>query len=99
MERYLIAMAAAAALAGCAITSSSNHGPSGQPVHFIDGMSAGVAYDKAHELCPMGYAILGEPRQVSVVDYIMTIECRPGAQVSPSMASSEAPTRYQPLMR
>jgi hypothetical protein len=42
----------------------------------IDGMSAGTAYAKAKELCPKGYAIIGNPRQTSVLDYEMTIECR-----------------------
>ncbi len=62
-------------LSGCAITSSHASGPNGKPVHYIDGMSAGVAYKKANELCPEGYEILGNPKQTSVIDYEMTIEC------------------------
>lgn len=61
---------------GCAITSSSERGPNGRAVHFIDGMSASVAFQKASEFCPYGYDILGEPRQISVIDYTMTVECR-----------------------
>jgi len=63
-------------LTGCAITSSAKTGPNGRPVHFIDAMSAGTAYNKAAALCPSGYAILGEPRQISIMDYVMTIECK-----------------------
>lgn len=63
-------------LGGCAITSSHHSGPNGRPVHYIDGMTASAAYSKAAELCPQGYAILGAPEQKSVVDYVMTIECK-----------------------
>lgn len=63
-------------LSACAITSGSSTGPNGRPVHYIDGMSAGVAFNKAGELCPNGYDILGEPKQTSIIDYEMTVECR-----------------------
>jgi hypothetical protein len=63
-------------LAGCAITSSHPSGPNGRPVHYIDGMSASVAFRKAQELCPHGYELLGAPRQSSPLDYEMTIECK-----------------------
>jgi len=72
-------------------------------VHFIDGMSASVAYQKAGELCPSGYAIIGEPRQVSIMDYTMTIECKstgvvargavqqqPGVVATPAVAVATA---------
>lgn len=68
-------MLAALLLSGCAMTSSYHDGPNGRPVHFIDAMSASVAYQEARKLCPGGYKIVGEPRQVSIVDYVMTIEC------------------------
>lgn len=60
----------------CAIVSSHESGPNGRPVHFIDGMSASVAYRKASELCRNGYVIIGQPEQKSSVDYVMTIECK-----------------------
>ncbi|GGK08720.1 hypothetical protein [Luteimonas terricola] len=68
----LIALGAAS----CAITSGHHTGPNGQPVYFIDGMSAGTAYKKAQKLCPGGYNLIGNPRQSSPVDYVMTIECK-----------------------
>lgn len=71
-----IVLTVVALLSGCAITSSHHAGPNGRPVHFIDGMSAAVTYQKANELCPSGYSLIGEPRQVSVMDYVMTIECK-----------------------
>jgi len=63
-------------ISACAITSSSQTGPNGRPIHYIDGTSAGVAYDTAGRLCPNGYDILGNPEQTSIMDYEMTIECR-----------------------
>ena len=66
----------ALALSGCAITSGYSRGPDGGAVHMIDGMSAGVAYSKADQFCPNGYTILSNQGQTSVLDYIMTIECK-----------------------
>jgi hypothetical protein len=64
------------AAVGCAITSGYARGPNGQPVYYIDGMSAGVAYRKADQKCPNGYTIIGGGTQTSVADYVMTIECK-----------------------
>lgn len=75
MKSYLILLAVLP-LTACAITSGNARGPDGTPVHYIDGMSASVAYAKANKLCPGGYRILGEPRQTSVIDYVMTVECK-----------------------
>lgn len=90
------ALALGAALGGCAITSSHHTGPNGRPVHFIDGTSAGAAYSKAQQLCPQGYNLVGEPRMVSVMDYVMTIECKsrstPVAVPSPALAPVAIPT-------
>ena len=72
----LCGLLASVTVGGCAITSSYGTGPNGKPVHYIDGMSAGVAYKKANELCPDGYEMLGHPKQTSVIDYEMTIECK-----------------------
>lgn len=85
------ALALTALLAGCAITSSHDRGPGGQPVHFIDAMSAGTAYRKAQELCPGGYTLIGEPRMVSVMDYVMTIECKPPRLVPAAPPVAAAP--------
>lgn len=63
-------------LSACVMTSGSQTGPNGRPVHYIDGMSARAAYDKAGQLCPGGYQILGNPQQTSVMDYEMTVECK-----------------------
>lgn len=63
-------------LSGCAMTSGYSTGPDGRPVHYIDGMSAGTTYAKAHELCPSGYTIVGTPQQTTLLDYTMTIECK-----------------------
>ena len=68
-------MISAFGLSACAITSSSNTGPHGRPVHYIDGMSAAIAFNKAGALCANGYDILGEPKQTSAFDYEMTVEC------------------------
>jgi hypothetical protein len=82
MRTVFIAIAALA-MSGCAITSGYSRGPNGGAVHMIDGMSAGVAYRKADQLCPNGYTILANQGQTSVVDYIMTVECKlPGDQVA-----------------
>lgn len=78
-------------MAGCAITSSSEFGPDGRAVHFIDGMSASVAYGKAAKFCPNGYDILGAPQQISVLDYTMTIECR-----APNYDTQRQPEKSQP---
>jgi hypothetical protein len=81
--RILFVAIAAIAMSGCAITSSYSRGPNGGSVHMIDGMSAGVAYSKADRLCPNGYTILSNQGQTSVMDYIMTVECKlPGDQVA-----------------
>ena len=69
---YLLALA----LGGCAMTSSHDSGPNGKPVHYIDAMSAGTAFSKASQLCPRGYTILGDPKQTTPLDYVMTIECK-----------------------
>jgi len=74
--RAAVIFFSAAGLAGCAMTSGYSKGPHGNPVYHIDGMSAGVAYKKADEKCPNGYNLLGEPRQTSPIDYVMTIECK-----------------------
>jgi hypothetical protein len=74
--RILTIAIAAVAMSGCAITSSYNHGPNGGSVHMIDGMSAGTAYRKADNLCPNGYTVLSTQGQTSVMDYIMTVECK-----------------------
>lgn len=78
MKKTRYTTLAAVLLGGCAITSSHHAGPNGRPVHYIDGMTASAAYSKAAELCPQGYNILGAPEQKSVVDYVMTIECKAG---------------------
>lgn len=72
---HFFIVGSACILSGCAITSSADSGPDGRPVHFIDAMSASVAYQRAAEFCPHGYKLLGEPRQTTLVDYVMTIEC------------------------
>ncbi len=76
MEKVFILLSGLLAM-GCAITSGYHSGPNGRPVHYIDGTNAGAAYKKASALCKNGYVMLGEPKQISVVDYVMTIECKP----------------------
>lgn len=83
MTNLLAAFCVALTLTGCAITSSHHSGPNGRPVHYIDGMTASAAYSKAAELCPQGYAILGAPDQKSVLDYVMTIECKASRAAPP----------------
>lgn len=75
-KRVLAGLIATLSIGGCAITSGYGSGPHGKPVYFIDGMTAGVAYRKAEAKCPNGYDIVGEPRQTSLVDYKMTVECK-----------------------
>jgi len=94
MKRWINASATAlglVSLAGCAITSSHHSGPNGRPVHWIDGTSAAAAYSKAGELCPYGYEILGAPMQVSVVDYVMTVECKAATSVPAHAVAVAAP--------
>lgn len=113
MKHLLFVTAGALALTSCAITSGHRSGPSGQPVYYIDGMTAGVAYKKAQELCPGGYTLLGDPRQTSILDYEMTIECKPGYPTvsaygaTPSggtapqptpLAAAAAPARYYSIL-
>lgn len=74
--RAAIALSIPALLAGCAVTSGSSRGPNGQPVYYIDGMSAAAAYRKADAKCPSGYNIIGDARQTTPFDYTMTIECK-----------------------
>jgi hypothetical protein len=75
--KYLLAtVLPLSVLTGCAISSGHALGPNGRPVHWIDGMSASVAYEKANRLCPHGYNILGNPEQKSIIDYVMTVECK-----------------------
>lgn len=79
MRRFVdtvLAILAALTMSGCAITSSHPEGPNGRPVHFIDAMTASKAYDEARRLCPSGYSLIGEPRLISAIDYVMTVECR-----------------------
>lgn len=80
MNRLRLALCAMAAMtAGCAITSGHDMGPNGRPVHYIDATSARTAYQKANELCPGGYAIIGMPMQTSIIDHVMTVECKQGS--------------------
>lgn len=71
-----ITMLVALLLSGCAMTSGYHDGPNGKPVHYIDAMSASLAYQEAKKLCPGGYKLIGEPRQVTIVDFVMNIECK-----------------------
>lgn len=101
------ALAFALSATGCAITSGFHSGPNGRPVHYIDGMTAGVAYKKAAQLCPSGYEILGDPRQTTALDYEMTVECKAPSfagstpTASPAHLEQVAPVRQQgtPLQR
>lgn len=101
MKTGIVGLSLAIALTtGCAITSGHHTGPNGQPVHWIDGMSASAAYAKASKLCPMGYNILGDPRQTSIIDYEMTIECKSpiratAQQLAPASASEPVAPTYQ----
>lgn len=82
MRTFFVTLAAIA-MSGCAITSGYSRGPNGGAVHMIDGMSAGTAYRKADQLCPGGYTILSNQGQTSVMDYIMTVECKlPANQIA-----------------
>lgn len=83
-------------LSGCAITSSHHSGPNGRPVHWIDGTSASAAYAKAGKLCPHGYDILGAPMQVSMLDYVMTVECKAPAAAAPRPVTTTASEVYAP---
>lgn len=78
----ILTVGVATVLSGCAMTSSYSRGPHGGAVHMIDGMSAGVAYKKADQLCPNGYDIISQQGQTSVVDYMMTVECKVQPQVN-----------------
>lgn len=76
MKQGIATLVTVLVLPACAITSGHEIGPNGRPVYFIDGMSAGVTFDRARQLCPKGYTILGTPRQTTLIDYVMTIECK-----------------------
>ncbi|WP_213959766.1 MULTISPECIES: hypothetical protein [unclassified Variovorax] len=88
---HLVSASVLLLLAGCAITSSHSVGPNGQPVHFIDAMTASVAYAKAAELCPSGYTMVGSPNVVSPVDYVMTVECKPLVAPARGLSPTVAP--------
>lgn len=66
----------AAALAGCAMTSTSKTGPNGRPVHYIDAMTSAKMWDKASSLCPNGYNILMGPQRTTELDWEISIECK-----------------------
>ncbi|MNE54524.1 hypothetical protein D3C77_544850 [compost metagenome] len=76
MRCFIGVLVATQLLSACAITSSNAMGPNGRPVHFIDGTTASVSFDKASELCPHGYTMLSPPEQTTPLDYVMTIECK-----------------------
>jgi hypothetical protein len=95
--RQATAAALALVIAGCAITSSYHTGPNGQPVHFIDGMTASAAYRNAAQLCPNGYTIIGSPDLKSAIDYVMTIECKPPGAVAAGRAPVQTPSPLQPV--
>jgi hypothetical protein len=63
-------------MSGCALTPKAPVGPDGGPVTTIDGMSAAVTYDKATKACPRGYSIVSEPREMSFINYEMSVECK-----------------------
>ncbi len=98
MQKTLYAMLASALLGGCALTSSHHTGPNGRPVHYIDGMTASATYSKAAELCPYGYNILGAPDQKTVLDYVMTIECK-ASRSSPSRPVEAAAAEPAPVAK
>ena len=77
---YGLAALVMLALHGCVSVSSYHAGPNGYPVHYLDGMTASATFARAHKLCPGGYIILGEPHPISILDYIVTIECKPAGQ-------------------
>jgi hypothetical protein len=72
----LLMLTVLVSMCGCALSPKPSIGPDGGPVMFIDGMSTAVTYDKATKACPKGYSILAEPRQMSFIDYEMTVECK-----------------------
>jgi len=72
----LLMLTAVVSMCGCALSPKPAVGPDGGPVMFIDGMSTAVTYDKATKACPKGYSILAEPREMSFIDYEMTVECK-----------------------
>lgn len=70
-----ILMAAAAALASCATTSSPGTGPNGRPMYRVTGYStASKAYQRASEVCPAGYDILSSGQHGAIVE--LDVECR-----------------------
>ncbi|AUT65785.1 hypothetical protein [Paraburkholderia terrae] len=75
MHRIALGMIGAA-LAACAMTSTSQTGPNGRPVHHIDAMTSASMWDKAGSLCPNGYNIVMQPQETSSVDWEMAIECK-----------------------
>jgi hypothetical protein len=76
LKYLLISLCAASFLSGCVISSGSARGPNGRPVYYLDGMTAGAAYKKADAKCPNGYNIINGAYQKTVIDYVMTIECK-----------------------
>ncbi|BCL75137.1 hypothetical protein JHS3_08730 [Jeongeupia sp. HS-3] len=71
----LIAALASAWLAGCASVDTAEFGPNGKPVHHIETGNAAKTYDEAHDLCPKGYGLIGNPHETDDV-YAITIECK-----------------------
>ena len=57
------------ALVGCAMTGEYARDPNGQPVYYIDSMSAWVAHRTADSMCPSGYNIVGDALQTIPLDY------------------------------
>ena len=75
--KQVIAMLLTTTLVGCAMTGDYARDPNGQPVYYIDSMSAWVAHRTADSMCPSGYNIVGDALQTSPLDYEMTVQCKP----------------------
>ena len=62
---------------GCAMIGDYARDPNGQPLYYIDSISAWVAHRTADSMCPSGYNIVGDALQTRPLDYEMTVQCKP----------------------
>lgn len=67
-------LAAAVLIPGCATMSTVKVGPNGKPIHHIEGLTVGAAYERAAKQCPNGYNIVHKHQQGGFM--YLDIECK-----------------------
>jgi hypothetical protein len=74
MNRISYVLLAVLMLSGCATMSTVKTGPNGKPIHHIEGLTVGAAYERAAKQCPDGYNIIHKHQQGGFM--YLDIECK-----------------------